>query len=238
MPPLALSAPPKKRKSTKTQKATKKAKERVRPMDDEEVFEGFSDATSDEPVALTKTQKRKARAARTAAKYAERSSIFTHNQTSETTSSAKVTGLLDMSDSEDFHTERANAHGDDALDEGLPSDEYDDAVEFDTPQRQPRNDLAVLLAMVPRVRKVANRNDNTVQTRVTWTKAKAHSSTNDDEGSEQTEDDKSPTASVRRSSRHHSTPSEDEPAEDGLENENPDPEEQGHDEPDEEQSDD
>lgn len=92
--------------------------------------------------------------------------------------------------------------------------------------------------MVPRVRKVANCNSNIVQTRITWTKAKSHSSTNDDEGAEQTEGDESPTASVRRSSRHHSTPSEDEPAEDGLENEDPDPEDQGHDEPDEEQSDD
>ena len=71
---------------------------------------------------------------------------------------------------------------------------------------------------------MANCNSNIVQTRITWTKAKSHSSTNDDEGAEQTEGDESPTASVRRSSRHHSTPSEDEPAEDGLENEDPDPE--------------
>lgn len=101
-------------------------------MDDEEVFEGFSDPASEEPVALTKTQKRKARATRTAAKYAESSSTSTHNQNSETTSSAKVTGLLDT-DSEDSHTERTDAHGDAALDEGLPSDEDNDAVEFDTP---------------------------------------------------------------------------------------------------------
>lgn len=187
MPPLALSAPPKKRKSTKT---------------------------PDIPVALIKTQKRKARAAHTAAKYAENGSSSNHNPTSKITSTVKATGILDI-DSEDSHTERADARGDGALDEDPSSEDEDppsddkNASQLNTPE--PRNDLAALLAMFPRAHKIADRNTNTVQTRIAWTKAKNCSSGNEDEVGEQMEDDKSPVVPVRRSLRCYATPSEEEP---------------------------
>lgn len=91
--------------------------------------------------------------------------------------------------------------------------------------------------MVPRVRRVANRSTNTVQTKITWTKAKTANSTTrdadeevDEEADEEPEADESPMARTRgrtmitRSARRHPSPS---PEEELMDEEGGDGEQQG-----------
>jgi hypothetical protein len=139
---------------------------------------------------LTKTQRRKARAERTAARHAQ-------NGSKKPTEDSETVGA------KTYKNNVINQEGD-----------------FNPPE--PRNDLAAILAMVPRVRKVADRDTNSVQTKIIWmkTNTNAEEEVNDDEGPV-VRRIRGQTTATRSSRRRPPPSSEDEP-----EDEEPDDDEQ------------
>jgi hypothetical protein len=171
---------------------------------------------------MTKTQKRKARAARTAARHAENASSSARSEKPEMSSAGAHKDTI-----RDSPTERAKGLDNNAINNNQQESDDDEEEEqeeesdFNTPE--PRNDLAAISAMAPRVRRVASRSTNTLQTRITWTKAKTANSTTrdvdeeaDEEADEEPEADEGPMGCTRgrtmitRSSRRRPSPSSEE----------------------------
>jgi hypothetical protein len=173
---------------------------------------------------MTKTQKRKARAARTAARHAENASSSGRSEKPDASSAGAYKDTI-----RDSPTGRAKGLDNNAINNNQQESDDEEQSEFNTPE--PRNDLAAVSAVVPRVRRVADRSTNTVQTRITWIRAKtANSTTRDDEADEEPEVDEVPVERTRvrtmttRSSRRFPSPS---PEEELMDEEGGDGEQQG-----------